>query len=97
MRIWAVFCSFVKNYPLPILIPDDIIRQSELTEQEFKQEVAVLLYEAKLLNFGKARQLAGMDVLSFLEFLSLRKIEAPYTKSDFEQDLHLGKKIKLRP
>ncbi len=81
---------------MPVLIPDDVVRQTSLTEQEFKREVAVLLYEAKLLNFGKARQLAGMDALTFLELLGQRKIEAPYTMADFEQDLQLGKKIKLQ-
>jgi predicted HTH domain antitoxin len=80
---------------MPIVISDDIIEQSDLTEEEFRVEMAALLYEAHLLNFGKARELSGLDVLSFLELLREKKIEAPYTEKDFEDDLRLSKEIRL--
>ncbi|TAK50449.1 MAG: UPF0175 family protein [Saprospiraceae bacterium] len=82
---------------MPILISDDIIKQSDLSEHEFKTELALLLYEANLLNFGKARELSGLDALAFMELLGQRQIEAPYTEDDFEKDLELSKQIRLQP
>ncbi len=88
--------NFVRNsIAMPILISDDIIRQSSLTEKEFKIEMAIVLYEAGLLNFGKAKELSGLDVLAFLELLGQRKIEAPYSEEDFENDLRLSRQIRL--
>jgi predicted HTH domain antitoxin len=93
----AFLRRFVKKHSMPILISDDIIKQSDLSEQEFKTELALLLYEANLLNFGKARELSDLDVLAFMELLGQRKIEAPYTEDNFEKDLELSKQIRLRP
>jgi predicted HTH domain antitoxin len=81
---------------MPILISDDIIQQSSLTEQEFKIEMALLLYESKLLNFSKAKELSGLDILAFLQLLGQRKIEAPYSAEDFENDLRLSRQIRLQ-
>lgn len=80
---------------MPITITDEIIQQSALSEEEFRVELALLLYQAQLLNFGKAREMSGLDVLSFLELMGKRKIEAPYSEDNFEEDLNLSRQIRL--
>jgi predicted HTH domain antitoxin len=80
---------------MPIIISDDIIEQTSLSEEGLRIELAIMLYEANLLNFGKARELSTLDILSFLELLGQRKIEAPYSDEDFENDLRLSKEIHL--
>ncbi|MBX2928416.1 MAG: UPF0175 family protein [Saprospiraceae bacterium] len=80
---------------MPIIIADDIIEQTSLSEEQLRIEMAIMLYEARLLNFGKAREFSMLDILSFLELLGQRKIEAPYSDEDFENDLRLSKEIHL--
>ncbi len=78
-----------------IHLPDDIILPLDLSEAELKLELALALYAAKKLSFGKARQLADMDWFTFRQKLDERGISAHYDVDDFEQDMnslsHLSK------
>ena len=53
-----------------LTIPDDIQSSLDMNEQELLLELAVALYAAKKISFGKARHLAGLVVaaLSFALF-----------------------------
>ena len=72
---------------MQLTIPDDIFSSLGMTEQELLLEMAVGLYAAKKLSFGKARQLAGLDWYRFREVLADRKIPAHYDIEQFEEDL----------
>ncbi len=80
---------------MPITISDEIIAQSSLNEEEFRAEMALLLYQAGLLTLGKARELSGLNAIAFQQFLGARKIEVPYSEENFEADYRLSKTIKL--
>ena len=70
-----------------ILLEDEILQSAQLTEQEIRIELALLLYTQKRLSFGQARKLAGMEHLDFEKLLSTRQIPSHYDISEFEEDL----------
>ena len=60
---------------MTITIPDDILRQAGLTEQEALIELACRLYDADRLGLSAAARLAGLDRVG-LE-IELRKRSLP--------------------
>jgi predicted HTH domain antitoxin len=72
---------------MSVLIPDDVLQASRLTERELKAEIAVMLFEKEKLTLGQASRLAAMDRLEFQHLLASRRIPFHYDVADFEQDL----------
>ena len=70
-----------------IHIPDQVMDSLQLSESDLLLELAVALYSAQKISFGKARELANMDWLSFRQILSTRNIPAHYDEQDFQVDL----------
>ena len=70
-----------------LTIPDDILSSLDMNEQELLLELAVALYAAEKISFGKARRLAGLDWYRFREVLAERNIPAHYDVEQFEEDL----------
>ena len=64
-----------------------------MTEREFMIDFACFLYERQRLSMGRARNLSGLDQISFQKELAKRNIYLHYTEEDFETDLkNLGLK-----
>lgn len=73
---------------MSVVISDDTLRASGMTEVEFKQEVALLLFGSGKLPLGYASKLAEMDKIQFQQLLQERKIPLySYEIEDFELDL----------
>jgi len=72
---------------MSILISDDILQSARLTEDEFKQEIAVLLFQKEKLTLAQASRFAGMTRLQFQHLLASRKIPVHYDIAEFEEDL----------
>ena len=70
-----------------VLIPDDILQATRMTEEELKQEIAVLLFQKEKLTLGQASRLSGMDQLQFQHLLASRQIPIHYDLAEFEEDL----------
>lgn len=70
-----------------IVIPDDILQATRLTEDELKQELAVILFQKDKLTLGQAGILAGMNRLQFQHLLASRKIPVHYGVAEFEEDI----------
>lgn len=68
-------------------VPDEFISPLKLKEEELLLELAVALYAAEKLSFGKARALAGLDWLRFRQILAERNIPSHYNLEDFKSDL----------
>lgn len=79
---------------MSIVISEDILYATHMTEGEFLQEVAILLYQKGKLSLGKASHLARMGKIQFQLLLASRQIPINYDVADFEADLktlrHLG-------
>lgn len=43
-------------------IPPDLLQATRMTAEEIKIELALHLFEREKLPFGKARELAGLDI-----------------------------------
>lgn len=50
---------------MQIIIPDEFIQTSKLSETQLMTELAMALFSKNLLTFGQARKLSGLDVISF--------------------------------
>ncbi len=72
---------------MSIVISDDILYATHMTETEFLQEIAILLYEKGKLSLGKASKLARIGRIQFQLLLASRQIPINYDIEDFEADL----------
>ena len=69
-----------------LAIPDDVLQSLSASEQELREDIAVLLYQ-KGLPPGKAASVAGMDRLAFRHLLASRHVPVQYDVDDLEQDV----------
>lgn len=72
-------------------LPEDLVEAIKLPLEEvpmrLRRELAVRLYEKRLLGFGKARQLAEMTMWEFQRLLGEEKIPRNYDVEELEKDL----------
>ena len=72
---------------ISVEIPREILNASRMTPEELRQELAIHLFEQGKLSFGKAREMAGMNVWDFQQMLGARGISVHYDLQDYEEDL----------
>ncbi len=72
---------------MSVIISDEILQATGLSEAELKQEIAVLLFQREKLTLGQASQLAGVSQLQFQHLLASRQIPVHYDVAEFEEDL----------
>ena len=72
---------------MPIVIDDSVLTAAHLDEQEFKREVAVMLFAQDRLTLATAAKLAGMPYMDFQALLADREISVHYGIEELEQDL----------
>ncbi|NEQ33783.1 MAG: UPF0175 family protein [Leptolyngbya sp. SIO4C5] len=73
---------------MSIVISDEILQAAHLTPSEFRQEIALHLFQTDRLTLGYASQLAEMPLNAFRQLLKQRNIPLySYDVEDFELDL----------
>jgi len=72
---------------MAIIISDHIIQQTNLSEEEFRTRLALLLFEKNILTFGQAQKFSGLNVLAFQELLAKYKIPMHYDWEDYQEDI----------
>ncbi len=73
---------------MSVVISDEILAASQLTPDEFRQEMALHLFQTGRLTLGYASRLAEMPLSAFRQLLKQRKIPRySYDVEDFELDL----------
>lgn len=73
---------------MSVVISDEILQASQLTPSEFRQEIALHLFQTGRLTLGYASKLAEMPVNAFRQLLKQRSIPLyVYDVEDFELDL----------
>ncbi len=70
-----------------LVIPDEILQASGMSEEELAREVAVLLFQQGRLTLAQANRLARMSRLQFQHFLASRQIPVHYDVEELEEDL----------
>ncbi len=79
---------------MSILISDETLRACQMEEAEFKQEIALLLFQTGRLTIGHASHLAEMSPNAFQELLKQRYIPLyVYDVEDFQLDLKNLRKL----
>jgi predicted HTH domain antitoxin len=73
---------------MSVIISDEILQASQLTPCEFRQEIALHLFQTGRLTLGYASQLAEIPPNAFRQLLKQRHIPLySYDVEDFELDL----------
>jgi len=78
---------------MSVVIPDEILHAARMTEAEFKQEIAICLFEKNKLTLAQASRLAGVSRLQFQHLLASRQIPVHYDVAEFEEDLRTLQKL----
>ena len=68
-------------------IPQGVLDAAQMDTHELRRELALTLYAQRRLSLGKARELAGLSLWEFRQWLGLRRIEAHYDAADLRDDL----------
>lgn len=58
-----------------------------MNTHDLRRELALTLYAQNRLSLGKARELAGLSLWEFRQWLGLRRIEAHYDSDDLQDDI----------
>ena len=66
-------------------IPRGILDAAHLSLPELRRELALTLYAQQRLSLGKARELAGLTLWEFRQWLALRRIAAHYDSADLQE------------
>ena len=72
---------------MSLIIPDDIIHKTNLTEKELKVEIAVMLFERNRFTLGQASDFSKVSRLQFQKILAKRQIPIHYSLEDLEDDV----------
>lgn len=73
---------------MSVIISDEILQASGLTPSDFRQEIALYMFQTGRLTLGYASQLADMRPNSFRQLLKQHNIPLySYDVEDFELDL----------
>ncbi len=68
-------------------IPQDVLDVAQMNTHDLRRELALTLYAQNRLSLGKARELAGLSLWEFRQWLGLRRIEAHYDSDDLQDDI----------
>lgn len=68
-------------------IPQDVLDAAQMNTHDLRRELALALYAQNRLSLGKARELAGLSLWEFRQWLGLRRIEAHYDADDLQDDI----------
>ncbi len=75
-------------------LPFDLFEATRLKPDEIKRELAVHLFRLGKLSFGKARELAGMNVWAFMHLLGLEGVPIHYDVAEYQEDLKTLRELK---
>lgn len=72
---------------MSLVISDDLLKASGLTEEELFLEIILLLFQQDKLSLGKAAELLDMSQIQFQRLISDRGICVHYDVAEFREDI----------
>jgi predicted HTH domain antitoxin len=66
---------------------DEVLFVTHMTEDEFRLELAIMLYEREKVSMGWAADFSGVGRVTFQHLLASRGVAIPYNEAAYEQDL----------
>jgi predicted HTH domain antitoxin len=76
-----------------VIVSDEVLTATRMTEAEMRQEIAVLLFQKEKLTLAQSSRFARMHQLKFQHLLASRGISVHYGVEDFEQDIQTLKEL----
>jgi predicted HTH domain antitoxin len=73
---------------MSLTISDAFLHAARMSEDELRQEIAVMLFQRDKLTLAQASQFARMTRLQFQHMLASRQIPVHYDVAEFAEDLH---------
>jgi predicted HTH domain antitoxin len=70
-----------------IVVPDELLTITRMTEAEMRQEIAVMLFQKEKLTLAQASRFAGINRIAFQHLLASRQIPMHYDIEDFDNDI----------
>ena len=78
---------------MSIIISDEILCTTRMTESDMKLEIAVMLFQKEKLTLGQASRFADMNRIAFQHLLASHQIPVHYDIKDLEKDIENLKKM----
>ncbi|MFN7118241.1 MAG: UPF0175 family protein [Saprospiraceae bacterium] len=72
---------------MSVVISDEIVRKTGLTEKGFRLELAIYFFEKYVMTFGQASDFAGLSQYDFQQELGKRDIFIHYDEDDLQEDI----------
>jgi predicted HTH domain antitoxin len=72
---------------MSITIPTEILQAAQVTEEELKLEIALLLYTQNKISSGKVRSWLGLSVLEFQHELAKRDLYLNFDGEELSADV----------
>jgi len=89
METITVTMDFPKDVLLAANIPTNNARVGIM------QHLALYMFKERILSFGKASELSGMDKVDFLSFAGRKGVSLNYDADDFQEDLRTIESLSL--
>lgn len=72
---------------MSLLVPDELVKASGLSETKLLQELVLLLFHREKLTLGKASRILGITQLEFQALLASHNIYIYYDVEDLHEDV----------
>lgn len=72
---------------MSLVISDELVQASGLSEVELFQEVVLLLYQREKISLGKASRILGISQLDFQALLTSHNLYIHYDVNDLYEDV----------
>jgi predicted HTH domain antitoxin len=72
---------------MSLVISDELVQASGLSEVELLQEVVLLLYQREKISSGKASRILGISQLDFQALLTSHNLYIHYDVNDLHEDV----------
>ncbi|MEL6489463.1 MAG: UPF0175 family protein [Cyanobacteria bacterium J06621_3] len=70
---------------MSLVIPEEIVKASQMTEQDMKLEIAVMLYQLGKISSDKVQAWTGLSITDFRQMLAKRQLSTSYNSIDLMQ------------
>ena len=77
-----------------LVISEEVLLNANISAEDLLIEIAVHLYDIGKLSLGQARNMTGLDQISFQQEMSKRDVLIKYDVEDLQSDLNAIKAYK---
>ena len=72
--------------------PKDVLLAADISEtnapSDIKKHLALHMFKERIISFGKASELSGLNKLEFIELAGSKGISLNYDAGDYQEDLN---------